>query len=55
MKSAFHSELVKILTVRGLRVGAALALLAIPLTSLLVTSTGGLGEADTLTSGAATG
>lgn len=55
MKSALYAELVKILTVRGLRVGAALAVLAIPLTSLLVVSTGGLGDADTLTSGAATG
>ena len=55
MKSAWVAELVKILTVRGFRVGAVLALVALPLTSLLVASTGGLGTADTLTSGAATG
>jgi ABC-2 type transport system permease protein len=55
LRAAWTSELVKILTVRGLRVGAALALAAIPLTSLLVVSTGGLGDGDTVTSGAATG
>jgi hypothetical protein len=55
VKSAWVAELVKILTVRGFRVGAVLALVALPLTSLLVASTGGLGKADTLTSGAATG
>ncbi len=55
MKSAWQAELVKILTVRGLRTGALLATAAIPLTSLLVVSTGGLGDGDTVTSGAATG
>lgn len=55
LKSALHAELVKISTVRGLRTGAVLAVLAVPLTSLLVVSTGGLGDRDTVTSGAATG
>ncbi|MCW2784779.1 MAG: family transporter protein [Marmoricola sp.] len=55
VRSAWEAELVKILTVRGLRVGAALAAIAIPLASLLVASTGGLGSADTITSGAASG
>jgi ABC-2 type transport system permease protein len=55
VKDAFRAELVKILTVRGLRTGALLSLAAIPLTSLLVASTGGLSDADTITSGAATG
>jgi ABC-2 type transport system permease protein len=55
VRSALHAELVKISTVSGLRAGAALAVLAVPLTSLLVVSTGGLGEGDTVTSGAATG
>jgi ABC-2 type transport system permease protein len=55
MRDAFRAELVKIVTVRGLRAGVLLSLVAIPLTSLLVASTGGLSDADTLTSGAATG
>lgn len=55
MRSAWTAELVKVLTVRGFRAGAVLAGLALPLTSLLVVSSGGLGDADTLTSGAATG
>lgn len=55
MRAAWTAELVKIVTVRGFRVGALLAALALPLTSLLVVSTGGLGAADTVTSGAATG
>ncbi|MCZ4497872.1 MAG: hypothetical protein JWQ74_425 [Marmoricola sp.] len=55
VRSACSSEVVKIRTVHGLVVGASLAALALPLTSLLVVSTGGLGEADTITSGAATG
>lgn len=54
-RAAWTAELVKILTVRGLRVGAALSVAAIPLFSLLVTSTDGLGAEDTVTSAAATG
>lgn len=54
-RDSVMAELVKVRTVRGLVVGAALATLAVPLTSLLVVTTGGLGERDTLTSGAATG
>jgi ABC-2 type transport system permease protein len=53
--SAWRAELVKVLTVRGLRLAVLLATAAIPLTSLLVASTGGLSAADTITSGAATG
>lgn len=52
---ALRAELAKIRTVRGLVVGAVVSVLAVPLTSLLVVTTGGLGEHDTLTSGAATG
>jgi hypothetical protein len=52
---AVAAELVKVRTVRGLVLGATLATLAVPLTSLLVVTSGGLGERDTLTSGAATG
>jgi ABC-type transport system involved in multi-copper enzyme maturation permease subunit len=55
MRTAWTAELVKILTVRGLRVGALLAALTLPLTSLLVVSSGGLGDTDTVTSGAASG
>jgi ABC-2 type transport system permease protein len=55
MRAAWTAELVKILTVRGFRVGAVLAALALPLTSLLVVSGGGLGRADTVTSGASSG
>lgn len=45
----------KIATVRGLWLSAVFAAVAIPATSLLVVSTGGLGASDTATSGAATG
>ena len=55
MRSAWKAELLKIATVRGQWVAAVLATLALPLTSLLVTATGGLGPRDTATSGAATG
>lgn len=55
MRAAWTAELVKIVTVRGFRVGAVVAALTLPLTSLLVVSSGGLGEADTVTSGAASG
>jgi ABC-2 type transport system permease protein len=55
VKPAFHAEVLKITTVRGLWLGAALAAAAVPLFSLLVVGTGGLGADDTATSGAATG
>lgn len=55
MRAAWTAELLKIRTVPGLRIGAGLAVLALPLFSLLVVSGGGLGSADTVTSGAATG
>ena len=55
MRSAWRAELLKITTVRGLWLSAVLAAVAIPTTSLLVVSTGGLGARDTATSGAATG
>jgi hypothetical protein len=55
VRSAWRAELLKIVTVRGLWLGAVLAAVAIPVTSLLVVSTGGLGPGDTATSGAATG
>lgn len=55
MTNAWTAELVKIATVRGLRVGAVLSALALPLVSLLVVTGGGLGSADTVTSGAASG
>jgi ABC-type transport system involved in multi-copper enzyme maturation permease subunit len=55
MTAAWRSEILKITTVRGLWLAAALAVAAIPATSLLVVGTGGLGAADTATSGAATG
>lgn len=53
--SAWHAELIRVVTVRGLWWGAVLSALAAPLFSLLVVSTGGLGAHDTLTSGATTG
>lgn len=55
MRAALHAELVRITTVRGLRLGAILAALALPVVSLLVASTGGTGKGDTVTSAAATG
>lgn len=55
MRSAWRGELLKIATVRGQWVAAVLATVALPLTSLLVAATGGLGPRDTATSGAATG
>ncbi|MCU1499111.1 MAG: hypothetical protein JWM47_3064, partial [Acidimicrobiales bacterium] len=55
MKPAFHAEVLKITTVRGLWLGALLAAAAVPLFSLIVVGTGGLGVDDTATSGAATG
>lgn len=55
MRAALTAELVRISTVRGLRLGALLATLALPALSLLVAGTGGLGAHDTVTSAAATG
>lgn len=55
MRNAYVAELLKIRTLPGLRVGVGAAVVALPLFSLLVVTTGGLGPADTLTSGAAAG
>ena len=55
MRSAWLGELCKIATVRGQWISAALAVLATPLTSLLVAASGGVSTSDTVTSGAATG
>jgi hypothetical protein len=55
MKAAIRSEVLKITTVRGIWLGAVLATVAVPLFSLLVVGTDGLGVEDTATSGAATG
>jgi ABC-2 type transport system permease protein len=55
MRSAWHAELLKIRTVRGLWLSALLAGATIPLISLAVAATGGLSHTDTLTSGAASG
>ena len=55
VRSALRGELLKIATVRGQWVSAALATVTTPLTSLLVAASGQLGSTDTLTSGAATG
>jgi hypothetical protein len=53
--AAGRSELAKITTVRGQWISALLAVLALPVTSLIVVATDGLGTSDTITSGAATG
>jgi ABC-2 type transport system permease protein len=55
VKSAWRAELLKIATVRGQVIGAVLATLALPIVSLIVATTGGVGAGDTVTSGAATG
>src|SRR5947209_4632912 len=55
MKAAWLAELRKIATVRPQWLAAALAALAIPLTSLLVVATGRLEIGATATTGAATG
>jgi hypothetical protein len=55
MMAAWRAELLKIATVRGQWLGAAIATLALPAVSLLVATTGGVGPGDTVTSGAATG
>ena len=55
MRDAIRAEVLKITTVRGIWLGAVLATIAVPLFSLLVVGTDGLGVEDTATSGAATG
>ena len=55
MRDVIRSEVLKVTTVRGLWLGAVLATVAVPLFSLLVVGTDGLGVDDTITSGAATG
>jgi hypothetical protein len=55
MRDAVRAEVLKVTTVRSLWLGAVLAAAAVPLFSLLVVGTGGLGSEDTVTSGAATG
>ena len=55
MSDAWRAELLKIATVRGQWLGAVLATLALPAVSLLVVTTGGIGDAETVTSAAATG
>ncbi len=55
MTAALRAEMLKIATVRGQVIGAGLATLALPMVSLLVATTGGVGSGDTVTSGAATG
>jgi ABC-2 type transport system permease protein len=55
VKAATVAELLKVATVRALWLGAVLASLALPLTSLVVAAADGLGSDDTITSGAATG
>ncbi len=55
MRDVLRSEVLKVTTVRGLWLGAVLATVAVPLFSLLVVGTDGLGVDDTVTSGAATG
>jgi hypothetical protein len=55
LRAAVRAEVLKVTTVRGLWIGAVLASVAVPLFSLLVVGTGGLGADDTITSGAASG
>lgn len=55
MRSAWRAELTKVATVKGQWIGAALAAMSIPLVSLLVVATGGLGTSSTSTWGASTG
>lgn len=55
MTAAWRGELWKIATVPGQWIGVGLASVVLPLTSLLVAATGGLGATDTATSGAAAG
>jgi ABC-2 type transport system permease protein len=55
LKSALKGELLKIATVRGQWISVALAAVVIPLTSLLVSASGGISPSDSVSSGAATG
>ncbi len=55
MSWAWRGELLKIGTVRGQWVSALLVVMAIPVTSFLVVTTGGLAHGEATTSGAATG
>lgn len=55
MRSALRGELLKIATVRGQWISAALAAVTIPLTSLLVAASGGISATESVTAGAATG
>lgn len=55
MNAAWRGELLKVVTVRAQLLSLVLATAAIPVTSLLVAASGGLGSDDTVTSGAATG
>jgi hypothetical protein len=55
MRAAVRTELWKIATVPGQRTGVLVAVLTLPLFSLLVVTTGGLGTRDTVVSGTATG
>jgi ABC-2 type transport system permease protein len=52
---AWRGELLKIGTVRGQWISALLVAMAIPVTSFLVVTTGGLARGEATTSGAATG
>jgi ABC-2 type transport system permease protein len=55
VRLAWRAELLKVATVRGQWIGAALSTLAIPVVTFLVVSTGGLTSGQTSTSAAATG
>ena len=55
MRTSWRAELLKVGTVRGQWVSAALVTMAIPVATFLVVTTGGLGTGQTSTSGAATG
>jgi hypothetical protein len=53
--TTIQAELLKVATVRGQWLSALLAALTLPVLSLLVVASGGLGTGDSVTSGAATG
>lgn len=55
MRAAWRAELLKVATVRGQWLAVGLATLVIPVLSLLVVATGGMGADDTVTSAAAAG
>jgi len=55
VRTSWRAELLKVATVRGQWVSAALVIMAIPVATFLVVTTGGLGTGQTSTSGAATG